>query len=431
MAGTTDVAPPGALACQRDSSLRELRTRVVAVEAGADGAFDVELQDTVLFPEGGGQPCDTGRLNDVRVESVAVKQGRCLHRVAARADGSAPLVVGDEVTAAVDWDRRFDHMQQHSGQHLLSAICEKYGYDTTTWSLGDERCNVELVPYEASTGRAPSPADAPKGKTIPAETLAKIEREVNAAIVAGRSMVPSFVTQGTPEWERVASKFEPSQRPDALRVMVIDGIDWNPCCGTHVQSLAQLQSLRLLHTEYARGASRVWFVVGERVNREFSRMFQREQHLTKLLSCAPDEHASRVDKLLQAQRSANKELKALQKEVAAAVAAELLAKRAESPVVHYHRPDADLAFLQSIVAGLGSEGEARGASTFVLTAGDARGDGCFVLVGPQAVISQHGKRLIEEIDGKGGGGRNGVMQGKAKALQRVSALLESLRALQL
>ncbi|GLE09179.1 hypothetical protein PINS_up020770 [Pythium insidiosum] len=100
------------------------------------------------------------------------------------------------------------------------------------WSLCRTTCR-RVVP--------PLPADAPKGKTIPAETLAKIERDVNAAIVEGRSMTPSFVTQGTPEWDRVASKFEPSQRPDALRVMVIDGIDWNPCCGTHVQTLAQLQ----------------------------------------------------------------------------------------------------------------------------------------------------------------------------------------------
>ncbi|GLE09180.1 hypothetical protein PINS_up020771 [Pythium insidiosum] len=157
-------------------------------------------------------------------------------------------------------------------------------------------------------------------------------------------------------------------------------------------------------------------------------MFQREQQLTKLLCCAPSEHASRVDKLLQAQRSSSKEIKVLQKEVAAAIAADLLANRTESPVVHYHRPDADLAFLQSIVAGLGSESD-RGTSVFVLTAGDARGDGCFVLVGPQAVVSEHGKQLIETIDGKGGGGRNGVMQGKAKALQHTPALVQRLRAL--
>lgn len=177
--------------------------------------------------------------------------------------------------ASVDWDRRLDHMQQHSAQHLFSAIAEKYGYDTTTWSLGEERCNVELVPMGSV-----DPTNAEDGKkkskekyVIPADLLQKIEAEVNDVIVAGLAMTPSFAQPGTKEWEKIAAKFEPGQMPKAMRIVTIDGLDVNPCCGTHVQNLAQLRSLRVLSIEFARGASRVWFVAGERVNREFSRMY--------------------------------------------------------------------------------------------------------------------------------------------------------------
>ncbi|TMW68810.1 hypothetical protein Poli38472_006278 [Pythium oligandrum] len=424
---TPTAALPGGLACQRDSSLRELTTLVHACDALDERFYELELLDTVLFPEGGGQPCDTGRINDAVVDKVYVKDGRCVHRVASGADGAAPFMVGEQVHVIVDWARRFDHMQQHSGQHLLSAICEKYGYDTTTWSLGDERCNIELVPFPSNEAAKQS-----KEKVVPAAILQQIEADVNDAIVRGLAMKPQFLAKDAPEWEHVAGKFDEAQRPEVLRVVVIDGVDSNPCCGTHVLNIAQLQSLRILNTEYARGATRVWFVVGGRVNREFARMFQREQQLTKLLSCAPDEHSSRIDKFLQFQRSATKEIKALQKEAAVAIATELLANSQQgdankTPVVHYHRKDADLSFLQNILTSLG---EAKASTVFVLSAGDARGEGSFVLAGPSALIQEHGKTVIEVIEGKGGGGKNGVLQGKAKKLGNVSALIEQLQALQ-
>ncbi|GMF11595.1 unnamed protein product [Phytophthora lilii] len=235
------------------------------------------LSTLVLFPEGGGQPWDTGNINGVPVDQVYVKDGRCVHRVPAKEGEGPPFVAGQEVVATVDWPRRLDHMQQHSAQHLFSAIAENYGYDTTTWSLGEERCNVELVPM-ASPEPAAAEADKKAGKgskeksVIPADVLEKIEAEVNEAILAGLAMTPSFAKPGTAEWEKIASKFEPGQMPKAMRIVTIAGLDMNPCCGTHVQNLAQLRSLRVLSTVFARGATRVWFVAGDRVNREFSRM---------------------------------------------------------------------------------------------------------------------------------------------------------------
>lgn len=172
-------------------------------------------------------------MSGVPVERVYVKDGRCIHRIPPTADGSAPFQEGQEVVASVDWDRRFDHMQQHSAQHLFSAIAEKHGYETTTWSLGEERCNVELVPMDGSNTER---------KLIPMDKLLAIEREVNAAILKGTPMLPQYATPGSPEYEKIAAKFDgKDEKPDVMRIMSIEGIDWNPCCGTHVQNLTQLQ----------------------------------------------------------------------------------------------------------------------------------------------------------------------------------------------
>ncbi|OWZ21996.1 Alanyl-tRNA synthetase [Phytophthora megakarya] len=426
---TLTPAPPGALACQRDSSLRSLRTtvhkcleRVVPAtkKTKAQRFYEVELHDTVLFPEGGGQPWDTGTIDSAPVDQVYVKDGRCLHRVPVKDGAHDPFSEGQEVVASVDWTRRLDHMQQHSAQHLFSAVAEKYGYDTTTWSLGEERCNVELVPMNAEA------ATAEKEKNvIPAEVLQKIEEEVNEAIAAGLAMTPSFAKPGTDEWDKIAAKFDPGQMPKAMRIVTIDGLDVNPCCGTHVQNLAQLRSLRVLNTEYARGASRVWFVAGDRVNREFSRMLKSEHAMIKLLSSAPDDHASRVEKLLQFQKSATKELKNLQKELATSVARDLVARICDG-VVTYHRDEGDLGFLQTL---LGRLGDAKNDAVFVLTAGEVRGEGLFLIAGPSELITAHGRSVLPLIDGKGGGGKNGIIQGKAKGLSKVDTLVAKLQEL--
>lgn len=160
-----------------------------------------------------------------------------------------------------------------------------------------------------------------------------------------------------------------------------------------------------------------------------TRRFQREQGLTKVLSCAPDEHAARAEKLLQAQKSAAKDVKNLQKELAGYIAADLIAKAAATPgsVVVYHRKEAgaDLAFLQTLLSLLG---DAARTSVFVLAASDARGkDGMFVLAGPPAFVAAHGRDVLPVIAGKGGGGKNnGIMQGKATNLCELDALAAEL-----
>ncbi len=117
-------------ACQRNSYLKELKSIVISCKKLAD-KYHVILDDTVLFPEGGGQPYDKGKIGDVAVERVLRDGNKAVHVL------SDAVTEGETYQCEIDWERRFDHMQQHSGQHLLSAIADhKYGFKTTSWDLG-------------------------------------------------------------------------------------------------------------------------------------------------------------------------------------------------------------------------------------------------------------------------------------------------------
>ncbi|XP_020905426.1 alanyl-tRNA editing protein Aarsd1-like [Exaiptasia diaphana] len=118
-------------ACQNQPFLRELRTKVISCEkAKLDDkeGYEVILKDTILFPEGGGQPDDRGSINGIEVHRITRRQDLAVHFVL------EPLSIGEEVHLTIDWTRRFDHMQQHSGQHLISALFEKeFGHETLSW----------------------------------------------------------------------------------------------------------------------------------------------------------------------------------------------------------------------------------------------------------------------------------------------------------
>ncbi|KAH9107564.1 hypothetical protein LEN26_014255 [Aphanomyces euteiches] len=392
----------GRLACQKNSFLRELSAKVVSCVRAPDSSsdFDIVFDDSVLFPEGGGQPGDTGvieKIRDGQTSSVPVtktftQDGKCVLRSAQE------LLVGDEVVLRVDWSRRLDHMQQHSAQHLISAVAKStLDLNTTTWSLGATKCNVEF--------------DSTSVTTAQLETL---ESQVNDVIAEARPVT-----------------FHYKDEDSDIRVVVIDGLDLNPCCGTHVQHTGQLQECRhavkFLHTEIARGCTRVWFLAGKRVLTEFSNMFERERQATKLWSCPPEDHIDRLQKLLQGQSIAAKELKSTRFELAELLAQQLAASSATSGLAVLHRPDGDAPFLQAIASAFNASIEDR-KTVLMLTAGPGKGEGFFLLTGPDDFVSQNGKTVASLLDGKGGG-RKGVFQGKAKSLTKLLEVLELLKKL--
>lgn len=237
---------------------------------------NILFKDTILFPEGGGQPSDYGKIvlrrssssEEFKIVNVVRKGADAIHTLEA---GDNNLEVGDEVVQTLDWDRRHDHMQQHSGQHLISALFEKqFNYNTKAWWLGAESSYINI-----------DAAD------IKQEEIKRIETLANFYIAQALPVNVKIYDSADSAGEEVsrASKGLPVDLSGPIRVVNIEGIDSNMCCGTHVTNLAQLQVIKLMNIEKMKGKGTVLlhFLVGNRVIKKLDMCFQRELQFNLLL----------------------------------------------------------------------------------------------------------------------------------------------------
>ena len=196
-------------------------------------------------------------------------------------DVPPPFKVGDKPVQKIDWTKRFDHMQQHSGQHLITAIALKlFNLETTSWYLGVDSSFIEM--------------DA---KEISDETMEVIEEKVNEKI---RERVDVLVTYREPDNlgdVRFRMDVPEALRGGPVRVVEISDVDKNTCCGTHVVNLGDLQAIKLLGTAKGnKGKTQLHFVAGGRVLKYLGLAVKREKSLTALLKCTPENLEPMVDK---------------------------------------------------------------------------------------------------------------------------------------
>jgi len=381
-------------AYEREPFLRSIVTDVVHAGEERSRPF-VVLADTILYPEGGGQPADRGRIGGVPVEDVRTVDGEVRHYLA----GAPPT---GRVQVELDWVRRFDHMQQHTGQHLLTAVAEqRFGWHTTAFHLSEQLSDVEL--------------DTPK---IAPDQLAQLEEEVAAEIRAARPVTARRV--GPEEYSTlpVRTRGLPEGFTGDIRLVEIAGIDLNTCGGTHVRSTADIEGLKLLGTEAMRGGTRLFYVAGARLRRVLGAHHERSAKLRQLVGTSDEELPSGVSAKLDQLKDAQRTVKALEEELAAA-AGRALATAAED-VVSAHWPERDLVFLQRVAKELVRLAPERVA---LLTAGD-EGQGAFVLCAGERArleLATAGRGVAEILGGRGGGSGR-IFQGKAPLSRRVEAL---------
>jgi alanyl-tRNA synthetase len=269
-----------------DSYLREFQARVV--ERSADGRT-VYLDRTLFYPASGGQPFDVGTIAGVAVVEVVDEEERVAHRLA------APLAAG-EVAGEIDWTRRFDHMQQHSGQHLLSAVFEElFGLHTVSFHLGAESATIDL-----------------EGGPVEARTVMEAERRANQAVSENRAIDVRFEDASAAQGLRKAS-----QREGALRIVSIDGLDRSACGGTHVRTTGEIGPILLRKTEKIRHSVRVEFVCGGRAVRRARADFEALSRIAQLFSAPLDEVAAMVAAQLEAAKAGERARRKLELELAA------------------------------------------------------------------------------------------------------------------
>lgn len=287
-----------------DAFLREFDAHVIACEPAGD-RWHVLLDRTVFYPTSGGQPFDTGRLNDVAVVDVSDEHGDEIVHVTQQ-----PVARG-AVHGVIDWTRRFDHMQQHTAQHLLSAaFIELFGFQTVSFHMGRDISTIDLA--------APS---------VVTRHLDEAERRVNEIICEDREIRVRYGTAAELEKEGIRKKVE---REGTLRVIDVDRFDRQPCGGTHLSRTGQAGMLLLRKCERQKQNWRVEFVAGFRAVTAAHSDLTLLRSATEQIGCGMAELPQMVGKMQDERRASQHEAKKLTERLAELEAAELLATKAES-----------------------------------------------------------------------------------------------------
>ena len=253
-----------------DSFLTEFTAAVLSCEKGKDG-WQVVLDRTAFYPEGGGQPADHGTLGDASVTDVREKEGIILHTC------DKELAVGENVTGKIHWERRFDHMQQHSGEHMVSGIiCARYGCDNVGFHLGKDVVTIDF-------NHDIDPADLPS-----------IEAAANAFIWSDTPINIRFLEgEALKQAEYRSKKFIPG----LVRLVAFPGADCCACCGTHVNRAGQVGLVKLLSCQKFREGVRMELLCGKRALDYLSGTWEQNLAVSRALSAKPLQTAAAVERL--------------------------------------------------------------------------------------------------------------------------------------
>jgi misacylated tRNA(Ala) deacylase len=421
----------GALSCQKDSYLQTLETEVVACEeyippkgnpqqgkakskkstdpskvngnsdAATQKQWMIEFADSVLFPEGGGQHTDHGFITPLGVKGMSAipieniqRHGlRCVHF------SQTPLEVGTKVRQTVYYARRWDLMQQHTGQHLLSAIMDGMDLPTLGWSMGQpgEMNYVELP-------RKPTDTE-----------IVRIQQECNATI---RENLP--VTVETPEGKGSSSlPADYDGEKGVVRFIKIGDLDYNACCGTHLKQTSHIGLILLHHTQSVRGTNcRLFFTTGDRAINMATESINGLRNIAVSLSssAAPREVAAKMQGLSEQVSEGRKKEKRMLAEIAKFEARQIKETLQCAVSAFCHRPDDGLDFINLVLMELRET--LRDNGVVVLCTGDVRTSGSLVIIGKAELVEKLSAKAKDIVKTAKGGGRGEKWQGKITEWQK-------------
>ena len=383
----------------RDSYLRQFEARVVKAEQTAQGC-DVVLNATAFYPTSGGQPHDLGIMAGARIQEVVECDDEIVHRL------DRP-VAGERLACEVDWERRFDHMQQHTGQHLLSqALVRAAKRNTVGFHMGADYVTVDL--------------DA---EGIGQQQLSEAERLANTIIYENRPIAARIVSDS--EVSALGLRKE-SQRTGPLRVVSVEDFDVSACGGTHVSRTGEIGSVVIRKVERVNRLARIEFVCGLRSLVSGQRDLETLSLVARQFSVGLNEVPARVEKQIQEARQLRKVLQMKNKMLAGLLARELYAQappRQETRIVKQLFEDEEMEFLKMLAQALLSQGDC----VVLLGSGGAQAELLFARSDNlNGDLRQILPACCELIEGKGGGTRTLVQAGgkNASRLQRALDLAE-------
>jgi alanyl-tRNA synthetase len=361
-----------------DCLLREF-TAVVTGCQSVEKGYLVTLDATAFYPEGGGQACDLGTLGSANVLDVQEKNCEILHLC------DRPLPVGSAVTGRIDWERRFDLMQQHAGEHILSGLIhQKYGYHNVGFHVGQDVMEVDF--------------DGP----IPADALAELEAAANRAVwedIPVRCWVPA------PEELPNVSYRTKRALPWPVRIVEFPGYDTCACCGIHVARTGQIGLIKILSCVKFHQGVRLEMICGKRAYDYLCRVYDQNRLVSQAFSAKMLETGAAAKRSNDQLASEKYRAAALEKRVFAAVAA---AYAGAERVIHFEerltapsvRELADAIAASCGIAAVFSGTDADGYS--------------LCLASRSKDVRELGNALTLQLNGRGGG-KPGAFQGNVKA----------------
>ena len=351
-----------------DSHMRTFTATVCACEAVEKG-WEVILDATAFYPEGGGQAADTGILSGVKVLDTRERGEAVVHLC----DG--PLEVGAVAEGTIDYSARFLRMQQHSGEHIVSGIINRcYGYHNTGFHMGS---GIITIDFDG---------------VIPAEDLASLEAEANSAVWQNIPVKCWYPTQ-----EELPKVFYRTKRalPWPVRIVQIPGFDSCACCGTHVQATGEIGIIKLFSVMGFRGGTRMEMACGSAALEILNRCYDQNKLVSQAFSAQITETggaAQRMNELLAEQKY---RITGLEKRIFATIAARYAGK---GDVLHFEE-GLDNTAVRDLADAIA---EQCGGMAAVFCGSDEAGY-AFCLVTRSGDLRQLGKEMTKALNGRGGG----------------------------
>ena len=363
----------------QDPYLTTFTAKVLTCEPAKTG-FLVTLDRTAFYPEGGGQPADHGTLGAAAVTDVHEKDGVIFHTC------DAPVETGAAVEGSIDWPRRFDHMQQHSGEHILSGLlCSLYDCDNVGFHLGADTVTIDY------------------NLELTWEQVLEAERRANETIWADTPVEITFPSPEALEQLHYRSKKELTGQ---VRIVTFPGADCCACCGTHVRRAGEVGLIKVLSCQKFREGVRMEILCGQRAYRYLSQVYDQDHAVAQLLSVKPQDTLAAVERQNAELTAAKQRMTELEDQLFTLRAQALTGRGSVLLVEPPMRPDGARKLADAVAKAAGGL-----AAVF---AGEGNSHVYALVQADGGDITPLVKRLNAALSGRGGG-RNGFAQGSVQA----------------
>lgn len=346
-----------------------------------NGKFEIVLDQTLFYPGGGGQPCDLGRIGDQQVVDVYEKNGEIIHVLE-----QDPVAEDSRIHGTIDWEQRFELMQQHLGQHILSAVFVRdFSKNTVGLRMTRDEVSIDLDGF------------------VSEQQIAQAEAAANEVVYKNDHIEILY-----PDIEEIrrCSKRPVPQKEEAIRIVKIADLDYAPCCGLHTGTTGEVGMIKVIKTDKQKYGSRIHFTCGRNALRRVGTVCRNSMQLQKKLNCQEDELIERVVRQQEEVQQLKQKLDLIMKRLAAAEAEKLIKKAPRTGEVILVAHTLMKTTLEEIRLLYAELTKIKGVAVLL---GGKTSDGAVLMFGCNKAenrvdVREAFQQAINTIGGKGGGG---------------------------